>query len=146
MLGRFLLQDWLFLGSEYAAQLAAIAGAFLIWRGLRAAGLRINAFLLVAFILLVLSPLLIKPGGSMMLIPVFVPSLTLIVIPVLTPFAVAFFVYRGLAGAGLAPKQTVILALICGLLLLAVAAFQVAANMYVTSHHMLGSLANPHVG
>ena len=146
MFGGFLFRDWVLFLAAFGANIAVVACAFLVWRGLRGAGLRADRYLLAGLILLVLAPTLIVPGMSFMLIPFLPPTLALMGIPLLTPFAVAYFLYRGMAGTGLPPKRAALLAAICGALLFAVAAFHVAANAYVASHHLLGSLLRQEPG
>lgn len=118
--------------------LAPVVPTVLIWWGLRAAGLRVGSSLLVALVLMILSTTLLSPGAASILMPLLPEFLAMMGVPLLTPFAVAFFMYRGLKASGLDRKRAGILAAVSGLVLLASSGLRVGLEVYLISHHALG--------
>jgi len=118
----------------------AITAMYLLWRGLRAAGVEVRAGVLIPLALLILSPALITPGVLLQaFFYQFVPAnIVRLWLPVFLGVLVGLTILRALQGAGLGLNKALWFGVGAGMALLAAFGAHVALNAYIVASHALG--------
>lgn len=120
--------------------IAAVAASYLLWRGLRAAGVNLRPDVLIVLALLILSPALVTPGvGLTLLLHDLMPAYVLrLWLPLFSGVLVGFTLFRALRGAGLGLSKAVWFGVGAAMALLVAFGAHILAEAAIVGGHAFG--------
>ena len=120
--------------------LMAIAAMYLLWRGLRAAGVNVRSDVLIPLALLVLLPALTTPSVILeaFLFQFMSANIVRFWLPLFSGVVVGLTLFRALRGAGLGRTKAAWFAVGAGIALLGAFGAQLLLSAYIVASHAFG--------